>query len=98
MESFQNAGVFSQLKQEVKALLLDTKLNLLLVLIPFAFGSYYGGWSDGATFVLSLLALCPLAERLGFITEQLAMYTNDTLGESQPHREDHDFLCRLFLD
>jgi len=27
-----------------------------------------------------MLALCPLAERLGFITEQLAMYTNDTLG------------------
>lgn len=36
--------------------------------------------SDGVTFVLSLLALCPLAERLGFITEQLAFYTNDTLG------------------
>ena len=31
-------------------------------------------------FTLSLLAICPLAERLGFITEQLAEYTNPTVG------------------
>ena len=37
-------------------------------------------WGDSATFAFSLLAICPLAERLGFITEQLAEYTSDTIG------------------
>jgi calcium/proton exchanger cax len=37
-------------------------------------------WGDGYVFTLSLLAICPLAERLGFITEQLAEYTNPTVG------------------
>lgn len=31
-------------------------------------------------FVLSLLALCPLAERVGYVTEEMAKYTNDTIG------------------
>lgn len=55
-------------------------LNLLLALVPFALGSYWGGWPDAATFVLSLLALAPLAERLGYVTEQLALHTNETIG------------------
>ena len=36
--------------------------------------------SDTIIFVFSLIALCPLAERLGFVTEQLASYTSDTVG------------------
>eukprot|EP00514_Thraustochytrium_sp_LLF1b_P002333 CAMPEP_0184509564 /NCGR_PEP_ID=MMETSP0198_2-20121128/1353_1 /TAXON_ID=1112570 /ORGANISM="Thraustochytrium sp., Strain LLF1b" /LENGTH=470 /DNA_ID=CAMNT_0026899407 /DNA_START=150 /DNA_END=1562 /DNA_ORIENTATION=- len=57
-----------------------SKLNLLTLLTPAAaFGSWYG-LSDGSVFVLSLLAIAPFAERLGFVTEQLAMHTNDTLG------------------
>lgn len=35
---------------------------------------------DGVVFLLSTLSLCPLAERLGFVTEQLALYTNEALG------------------
>ena len=27
---------------------------------------------DGPTFTLSLLAMCPLAERLGYVTEEMA--------------------------
>eukprot|EP00198_Chlamydomonas_reinhardtii_P008838 XP_001698175.1 CAX family of cation antiporters, membrane protein [Chlamydomonas reinhardtii] len=53
---------------------------MLMFALPFAFISRYAGWGDGATFSLSCLALVPLAERLGFVTEQLAMYTNDTLA------------------
>eukprot|EP00967_Tisochrysis_lutea_P052153 scaffold64608_cov19-Tisochrysis_lutea.AAC.1 len=58
----------------------SSKLNLLLVALPLAVASQAASFGDGPVFVLSLLALCPLAERLGFVTEQLAMYTNDTLG------------------
>ncbi|KAJ9517492.1 hypothetical protein QJQ45_025021 [Haematococcus lacustris] len=77
-------GLRQQVFLEVKEFFLDTKLNLLLLALPVAIISKNVGWGDGPTFVLSMLALCPLAERLGFITEQLAMcecgHTNDTLG------------------
>ena len=59
---------------------LGTKMNVLLVCIPFAIVSHKCSWGSGLTAVLSLLSLCPLAERLGFTTEQLALRTNDTLG------------------
>jgi Ca2+:H+ antiporter len=39
-----------------------------------------GDFTEGCTFVMSLLALIPLAERLGFVTEQLAIHTTQTLG------------------
>ena len=38
------------------------------------------GAGDGWTFTFSLLAIAPLAERLGFVTEQLALHTNETIG------------------
>jgi len=53
--------------------------NCLLVFIPLAVAS--GAlWSAGATFALTLAALVPLAERLGFCTEQLAEYVPDTVA------------------
>jgi Ca2+/H+ antiporter len=40
------------------------------------------GWGDGWVFTLALVAICPLAERLGFVTEQLAAgaYTRPLLS------------------
>jgi len=55
-------------------------LNILLLCTPFAFISYYANWNPAATFILSLLALCPFAERISFVTEDMAKYTNDTVG------------------
>ncbi|GMH34140.1 hypothetical protein BSKO_01974 [Bryopsis sp. KO-2023] len=65
--------------------LLITKLNILLLFMPVALLFYFFGedWakeSQGIVFLSSMMVLCPLAERLGFITEELALYTNDTLG------------------
>ena len=58
-----------------------TKLNLLLASIPLAILCKISGLGGDATlFVFSLIALCPLAERLGYLTEQIALYTNSTLG------------------
>ena len=37
-------------------------------------------YRQAATFILSLAALCPFAERVAFVTEELAKYTNDTVG------------------
>ncbi len=69
--SFYNSG---------KVILFTGPLNILLPCIPVALASYGAGWPDGVTFVFSLLALAPLAERLGFVTEQLAIHTNETIG------------------
>jgi Ca2+:H+ antiporter len=55
-------------------------LNILLLTIPFAFMSQGLGWPDSVTFIFALLAIAPLAERLGFVTEQLALHTNETIG------------------
>ena len=64
----------------LKVMALTGPLNLLLLCTPIAIISWIVGWPDGVTFVFSLLALAPLAERLGFITEQLALHTNETIG------------------
>ena len=54
--------------------------NLLLVFVPLSIASRIAEWSPTAQFVLSLFAMMPLAERLGFTTESLADHTNDTIG------------------
>lgn len=79
-EVISSIGFFEQAKREVKEVLFSSKLNLLLLSLPFAIASDLAGWGNVPTFILSCLGLCSLAERLGFITEQLAMYTNESLG------------------
>jgi Ca2+/Na+ antiporter len=64
------------LKSSLHELLFGSKLNALLLMVPVAGLSS----SQTLTFVAALLALCPLAERLGFVTEQLALHTNATVG------------------
>lgn len=64
----------------IRPMAMTGPLNILLVCMPIAIISYGAQWSDAFTFIFSLLALAPLAERLGFVTEQLALHTNDTIG------------------
>ena len=54
--------------------------NTLLLFFPLALIAKYVGWNPTAQFLLSLVALIPFAERLGFCTENLAEYTSDTLA------------------
>jgi Ca2+:H+ antiporter len=55
-------------------------LNLLIPIVPFALMSPALGWPNALSFTLALLAICPFAERLNFVTEDLAKYTNATIG------------------
>jgi len=66
--------------ENFKNVLFGTKLNILLGFIPFAMFAHTFELGDGPTFTLSLLALCPLAERLGYVTEEMAKHTNSTIG------------------
>jgi Ca2+:H+ antiporter len=64
----------------IKPMAVTGPLNILLFCMPIAIISFYAKWPSTVTFIFSLLALAPLAERLGFVTEQLAMHTNETIG------------------
>jgi len=58
----------------------DGSMNILLVFAPIAIVLWVVRANEIAVFLMALLAICPLAERLGFVTEQLALHTNHTIG------------------
>lgn len=66
--------------QGARDLIKGGPLNALLVFVPLAFLSKLFDVPEGVTFTLALLGLTPLAERLGFVTEQLTLHTNDSIG------------------
>lgn len=59
---------------------LGTKLSVLFPAIPVAIVAKYYGFGEPWVFALSLLGLTPLAERVSFLTEQIAYYTGPTVG------------------
>ena len=68
------------LKNSTAELLGYSSINVLLVFTPLAFIAKILEWEDSITFFFALMALIPLAALLGMVTEELAMYTNQTLG------------------
>ncbi|KAG7600652.1 Calcium/proton exchanger CAX [Arabidopsis suecica] len=66
--------------QSFKIVILSNKLNLLLPFGPLAILVHYLIDNKGWFFLLSLVGITPLAERLGYATEQLACYTGSTVG------------------
>lgn len=56
-------------------------LSLMLICIPFGFGTYLTGiGGDSAVFVLNFISIIPLAWLLGEATEELALRSNQTVG------------------
>ncbi len=64
----------------LSALLLQNKLNLLMPLTAVAYHLHATGGDPSMIFLCSLLAIAPFAERLSYVTEQLALHTSETLG------------------
>ena len=73
-------GFGPYVKRSLYELLFTSQLNWLLLCTPFAFIGQSSGWSETSIFIFSLLAIAPFAERLSFVTEQLALHTSETLG------------------
>lgn len=67
-------------KSSIISMMKYTKLNVLLVFVPLALIAKWANWGDAPLFIFSLLALVPLSADLGFVTEQVALYTNETFG------------------
>ncbi|CAN6336589.1 unnamed protein product [Urochloa humidicola] len=64
----------------LQQVLLSTKLVLLFPAVILALAARYFHFGQEWVFVLSLIGLVPLAERLSFLTEQVAFYTGPTVG------------------
>ncbi|KAE9618167.1 hypothetical protein Lalb_Chr03g0043291 [Lupinus albus] len=58
--------------------ILGTKLSILFIAVPLAIFAELYGLGRPWIFLFSLLGLTPLAERVSFLTEQIAYYTGPT--------------------
>ncbi|KAL2332877.1 hypothetical protein Fmac_014090 [Flemingia macrophylla] len=66
--------------RSIQVVVFSNKLNLLMPFGPLAILVQKFTGHLGWVFGLSLLGIMPLAERLGYATEQLAFYAGDTVG------------------
>ncbi|CAG8575630.1 6820_t:CDS:2, partial [Ambispora leptoticha] len=64
----------------VKTLLCCSNFNYLLIFIPFGILSKLCGWSDTWVFCLNFMGIIPLANLLGFATEDISLRFGDTIG------------------
>ena len=65
-------GWCAYLKLTATKLFLCTPTNVLLVFVPLAVVAVWCEMGEGKVFVVALLGLIPLAERISFVTEDLA--------------------------
>ncbi|XP_038690961.1 vacuolar cation/proton exchanger 2 isoform X1 [Tripterygium wilfordii] len=67
-------------RRSIKTVVFSNKLNLLMPFGPLAILIYKLTGHKGWVFFLTLMGITPLAERLGYATEQLAFFTGPTVG------------------
>ena len=66
--------------RKMTAYLRKHPLNLLLLAIPLALLAFWLGWGELWVFILSALAIVPLAGYIGESTEALTLYTGPRIG------------------
>jgi len=66
--------------RSLKNALLYSPLNVLLLFIPVSWALHYTHQNDTVIFVISALAIVPLAALLGLGTEQIALRTSQAVG------------------
>ncbi|KAF0890700.1 hypothetical protein E2562_004204 [Oryza meyeriana var. granulata] len=72
--------IVERVLRSIKIVIFTSKLNLLLPFGPASIALHYATSRHGLVFLFSMLGITPLAERLGYATEQLAIYTGPTVG------------------
>ncbi|XP_019178419.1 PREDICTED: vacuolar cation/proton exchanger 3-like [Ipomoea nil] len=72
--------VLREFLANLQEVILGTKLCVLFPAIPLAVIAQFYSFGRPWIFALSLLGLAPLAERVSFLTEQIANYTGPTVG------------------
>ncbi|TVU46657.1 hypothetical protein EJB05_06207 [Eragrostis curvula] len=80
-ESLAPGSKWRRALTSVRIVIFQAKINVLLPFGPLAVMLHYlTGKHQAWVFLFSLIGITPLAERLGYATEQLACYTGPTVG------------------
>ncbi|GAA6060974.1 hypothetical protein JCM10212_006556 [Sporobolomyces blumeae] len=66
--------------ESFKALILGGWINLALIAVPLSFVSHFAKWGSTADFIISFIAIIPLASLLGDATEQCSLRLGQTVG------------------
>ncbi|KAI4305576.1 hypothetical protein L6164_028936 [Bauhinia variegata] len=77
---FSLHNVKSKMRSSIRVVILSAKISLLMPFGPMAILADKLFDSHGLVFLFSLLGILPLAERLGYTTEQLSCFTGPTVG------------------
>ncbi|XP_010917335.1 vacuolar cation/proton exchanger 3 isoform X1 [Elaeis guineensis] len=78
--SWTFSRILEQLWKSTKVVIFTVKINMLLPFGPMSIILHYLTKIHVLVFFFSLIGITPLAERLGYATEQLAFYTGPTVG------------------
>ncbi|KKZ60120.1 Ca2+:H+ antiporter [[Emmonsia] crescens] len=65
---------------QLKATLLNSWINVLLVMVPVGIAVHYAHIDPIAIFVINFIAIIPLAAMLSYATEEIALRTGETVG------------------
>ncbi|KAG7035028.1 Vacuolar cation/proton exchanger 5, partial [Cucurbita argyrosperma subsp. argyrosperma] len=79
-QKFCYSNMKNRVFRSIKIVVFSAKINCLMPFGPLAIVVSNLSGHHGWVFLLSLLGIIPLAERLGYATEQLACYTGATVG------------------
>ncbi|GAA6001165.1 hypothetical protein JCM10207_007440 [Rhodosporidiobolus poonsookiae] len=66
--------------QSIRNFIFSGYLNVLLVAVPLSFLSHFLHWGSTADFIISFIAIVPLASLLGDATEQCSIKLGQTVG------------------
>ncbi|XP_063948373.1 vacuolar cation/proton exchanger 5-like isoform X2 [Daucus carota subsp. sativus] len=80
MKNLYMRSAIHRIFQSIKIVLLSNKMTFLLAFGPLAILIHGLTSQQGWVFVFSLVGIIPMAERLGWATEQLAYNTGETAG------------------
>ncbi|KAK8997191.1 hypothetical protein V6N11_020675 [Hibiscus sabdariffa] len=80
LEEGHKKHIGSVIYKSIYTVVLSKKSNVLIPLGPLAILVQKKTDRDGWVFILGLLGIIPLAERLSYTTEQLAFYSGPTVG------------------
>ncbi|KAK5141787.1 hypothetical protein LTR04_002466, partial [Oleoguttula sp. CCFEE 6159] len=65
---------------QLRATLLGSWINILLIAVPVGIALHYTGANPIAVFVVNFIAIIPLAAMLSYATEEIALRVGETLG------------------
>ncbi|KAG9007757.1 hypothetical protein FRB94_013992 [Tulasnella sp. JGI-2019a] len=76
----KKVGKEPSLRSSLKAIVLCSWLNVLLVFLPLSWAFYLTRFDDTVVFVTTFLGIIPLANLLAFATDELTIRVGETLG------------------